>query len=384
MQIFKTFLKIALKNIASGIIFVFMFLGISFVTANSSSMSSRTDFTTKKINIAIVDQDNSTLSHGLADYIGGVHNVVEIASDETLWPDELFYHSVEGILVIEKGFQQNIQNQEDNSSVIFYKNPDSSSAFIVSSQADAYLNYLRTYINVGYSLSEAVQSTNQVASITASTGYLDASIVTAKPVKMSFFFTFLPYIMTATLISSLGPMLLIWNRPELKARNAISSLSLRKRNVALIAATGAYAGIVFLIFMGITAAVYVEDFFTMRGLYYVLNAFVYLLVCVAITYLVAQLSKKHSSLTMYSNVIGLGSAFLCGVFVSRTLLPDSVNAFAKCLPAYWYINISDELAYFDGSLSKLAYQSFAIQILFTMAIFAVALALVKSRQRKVD
>ena len=105
-------------------------------------------------------------------------------------------------------------------------------------------------------------------------------------------------------------------------------------------------------------------------------------VCIAITFLVAQLSKRVSALSMWSNVIGLSTSFLCGVFVTRQLLPDKVVAFSKCLPTYWYINVTEELKYFSGTLSREAWISMGVQLLFAAAIFAVSLVIIKNRQQK--
>ena len=102
---------------------------------------------------------------------------------------------------------------------------------------------------------------------------------------------------------------------------------------------------------------------------------------VAITFMVAQLCKKSEMLNMWSNILGLGMSFLSGIFVQRSLLPDGVVKLSKCLPTYYYINVTEELRYFNGSLSKNVWQSMIIQLLFAIAIFGIALVIIKAKEK---
>ena len=144
-----------------------------------------------------------------------------------------------------------------------------------------------------------------------------------------------------------------------------------------------FAFIVIIIFTAVCVVMYKDDFFTKATLYFGLNALCYMLVSISVTYLIAQLSKKLSALSIWSNIIGLSTSFLCGVFVSRELLPDKVVALSKCLPTYWYINVTEELKYYnDSSLSRNSWISMGIQLLFAAAIMIISLVVIKSRQSK--
>ena len=183
------------------------------------------------------------------------------------------------------------------------------------------------------------------------------------------------------LINSLGPMLVIWNRPKLKARTAISGESLTKRTSALIFAAITYAIFVFAIIIAFGIICFRKDFFNNCTPYYILNSVTFLIVAVAITFMVAQLCKKSEMLNMWSNILGLGMSFLSGIFVQRSLLPDGVVKLSKCLPTYYYINVTEELRYFNGSLSKNVWQSMIIQLLFAIAIFGIALVIIKAKEK---
>ena len=92
MQIYKTFLKMLIRNLPSGLLYLGIFVGIA-------------TFTSSKLNVAIIDDDNSELSKSLVDYISSCHNIVSINDNKEKWADDLFYRTVDYILVINKGFE---------------------------------------------------------------------------------------------------------------------------------------------------------------------------------------------------------------------------------------------------------------------------------------
>ena len=55
--------------------------------------------------------------------------------------------------------------------------------------------------------------------------------------------------------------------------------------------------------------------------------------------------------------------------------------FSKCLPAYYYISVTEELAAYNGTLTATAWQSMLIQLLFALAIFGIAMVVVKVKER---
>lgn len=383
MQVFKTFLQICIKNLPSSIGYVVAFLALSLILANTSSTNSdMARFMAQKVDVAVVDEDGSDLSKALYDYVDGSQNMKKVDMSNENWRDELFYHNVQYILVLHKGFGSALEQGKAEGAITAYTNPDSNSSFIVRTEVNTYLSSVTYYLKAGYSVGDASEKAAKAAAITADTKVEVSGKAVEKPTALSYFFSYVPYMLICIMINTLGPMLLIWNRSEIKARTGVSALSLGKRNLAIIGAMAAFAGLIFLLFVVVSIGFFGNELFTQRGLYYSINALVYVLVCLSITYLVAQLSKKQAALSMWSNAIGLSTSFLCGVFVMRDLLPAGVVSFSKCLPTYWYINITEELKYFDGSLSSLYFKSIGVQLLFALAIYAVALVIIKSKQQK--
>lgn len=383
MQVYKTFLKIALRNISSSIMYFAIFTSLAFIIPKAQGSKSVISYSSEKVSVGIVDRDNTDISKALYGFVDEHHNIKELLPDEEAWADDLFYHNVDYILVIEKGFSEKLASGDYEAMLTAYQSPTSNSSYIVNNQVESFLGNLSLFLKNDMSLSEATAQATEIAAVEASVVLPDNSDahVTNSPISM--FFTFVPYIMICILINSLGPSLIIWNRPEIRTRTEISSLPALKRNMGMIAAVATFAMVIFGIFMSIASNAFKKDFFAKVGLYYTLNTFVYLLVCLALTYLIAQFTKKLQMLSVWSNVIGLSTSFLCGVFVGRALLPDKVVSFSRCLPTYWYINVTEELRSFSGTLSANAYRSMGVQLLFAVAIFAIAMAVIEFKRRPV-
>ena len=382
MQVFKTFFKISLRFFPSTIVYIVIFGVLSFILPNTTHKNTNQSFKAEQIKIAVIDRDNSELSQRLYDYLDEHQKIVDIGTDESTWRDDLFYHNVVYILVIEEGMEDKILSGKQEELFTAYEDPASNTSYIAASQIDTYVSTLKGYIKAGFSPKEAADKTADTVSLSADVSFIDAGESTDKPSAGSYYFTYIPYILLCMLINSLGPMLVIWNRPEIKSRTSISSLSFGKRNSALFGAAGTYSLFTFAILIVFAAVMYKGELFDIRGLLYIANAFIYLLVCISLTFLIAQLTKHVNMLNMWANVIGLSSSFLCGIFVQRSLLPDKVIAFSKVLPTYWYINVTEELRFFDGSLSSFALKSMGIQLLFALAFLAVSLVIIKFKEQR--
>ncbi len=381
MQIYKIFLKLCFKNTGSSLFYFIAFVSLSLIMANTSTTSEITSFTPSQIDVAVVDYDQSNLSQSIYSYLEDTQSMHDITFENEDWRDDLFYRNINYILIINRGFQENFTNDANDIYLTSYTNPSSNTAFIVENQVNTILTNISYYIESGYTYEDAISNAINTSSITASTSLLQSDVTIQSPGPMTYFFNYVPYMMICIVINTIGPMLFVWNKHDIKSRIFISSVSFSKRNLALTGAMLTYAGFLYFAFLTISAVIFTDDFFTIRGLYFSLNAFIYLLVCLSICYLVVQLSHKPSALTMWSNGIGLSTSFLCGLFVPRELLPDAVVHFSKCLPTAWYINITEELAYFQGSLSSFAYKSIFVQLLFALAIYIIALVVIKNKQQ---
>ena len=382
MQVFKTFFKISLRFLPSTIIYIVIYGILSLVLPNVQNNNTNLIYEAEKINVAVIDNDNSTISKSLYEYINANHIIRDIGEDESKWRDNIYYRRVAYILIIDEGMEEKILSGYDGELFSAYEDLASDSSYIISSQVNSYISTLRGYLTANYSIEDAINLTENTVSQTAEVSYLNETTSDTKVSPLNMYFTYAPYILLCMLINSLGPMLVIWNRPMIKQRTSISSLSMSSRTGALIGAAAAFSMLLFVILIIYAIIMFRGDFFDTKVFIYLLNVFIYLLVCVSITFLISQVTNHVNLLNMWSNVIGLSSSFLCGVFVQRSLLPDKVIAFSKCMPTYWYINVVEELNFFDGSLSTSAWTNMGIQLLYALAFFSMALVIIKFKEQR--
>ena len=82
MQVYRTFFKMLMRNIASGLLYLGIFIIISLTVAKNSESNDFTTFNNAILDISVIDRDNSTLSKALYDYLDDCQNIISIDSDE--------------------------------------------------------------------------------------------------------------------------------------------------------------------------------------------------------------------------------------------------------------------------------------------------------------
>ena len=108
---------------------------------------------------------------------------------------------------------------------------------------------------------------------------------------------------------------------------------------------------------------------------------IYAFVCLAFAFLLSMLTSKSQLLNIFTNVFGLGSSFLCGVFVPRMWLSDGVVAIGRFLPAYWYVNVEEALCSGEAAASSVIATGYLVQILYGVAVFVIALVLSQYKRK---
>ena len=110
MQVYKCFLKIMKKNILPCIIYFSIFLVLILMMTSNGNSAVTNAFSSEKVDLAVIDRDNSTLSKGVKEYLGSLHNLVDLEDNKDKLQDSLYYREVSYILILPKGFEDNIIN----------------------------------------------------------------------------------------------------------------------------------------------------------------------------------------------------------------------------------------------------------------------------------
>lgn len=381
MPVFKAFYKCVLKRISVVIIYVSIFAAICIIMTQTANLNKTYDFKAEQLKIAVFDYDNTPESNALYEYLADTQQLVNISDDKETIADELFYRNIDYVLIIPQGFSADYTSLEN------IKQAGSTSAYYMDNIINTYLKIFSAYTVAGYSADEARQLTKQSLNTGSSAEILTEEnqsddLVVSTYIKN--FFQYLPYIFMAVIMISMGGILIIFREKNINFRMKCSALSVTRRNAELSSACISYSLLLWCIFMMLAAVLYRQHLFTVNGAMFMLNSIVFLLFTVSITYLVSLFAKNDNTMNVWSNILGLGMSFICGIFIPAEVLSSSVIAISQFFPASWYIKALKICSSYSNNLSDLRtyFGYLGIQLLFTIACFSAALVVSKYKKEE--
>ena len=374
-------MKILKKNIGLISIYLVIFFSTAMILQASAKKEHLEDFEKTRINLAIADQDDSTLSHALTEYLKTIHNVYRISAEPTVMQEELFYRNAEYIVQIPKDFYKTCIVDENPLSVT--KVPGSYSSFYVDQQINAWLNSIRTYTAAGFSQKEAATAALE-QSVSEVTMYHDEETAVETP-GYTYYFRYIPFLFLAVLCYSMGYILLAFRKEDIQKRMLASAISTRRQNLEGLLAMFTISLLLWLIAVVGAGVMYGNELLTSKVLgYYLLNTFLMLTIALSLAYLIGLFMKNINMLNGFSNIISLGICFLSGVFVPMNIMDKKVLMVAQFLPVYWYENVNETLSRYHVVSGKVAvdiWKSMGIEVMFTFALLALILAVSKYKRQ---
>ncbi len=373
----KTVLKIAKKALPSACIYFAIFCGLMIAFSFLAGKDQEKTFQATQMDILLEDKDNSVLSEALTEYLGRENKVSEDFKKELV--SELIFNGVADYVVyIEDGFEEKFLSGEQGG---LERQSIRANVAFLDEKIELFFRYVRGELALGKSMDEACEAVLVNCEKQAKT------VVTSEKGQYMmtpgyYFFTYLSYILPAILIMVLGPIMNAFYKKEIKMRTDCGRVSTRKQNIAVVGGIATVAMILWGGLMVLGVLIYGRDFTVATFLCGMLNSFLFLLVSVSISVLIGVLVRGGDALNGASNLIGMGMAFMCGVFVPTEMLPDGVNKFAEFLPASWYMknvkmlfeaeNMADAFGEFLGNCG--------VVLTFAVAFFFIFLVLVKRKK----
>lgn len=384
MQVFSAFFKIAHKRITAISIYFIIYVAITLIFSFSASDEMTSKFKSKSLTISITDEDHSVASTALTTYLSSLHEVTETPADKEAVSDQLYYRTLDYVLIIPAGFEKKLIAQEKENLFQDIKIPGSANGYFVDQQVSKYTSTLQLYLAGGNSLETAIRKTD--TSIEKLTPVSSVSFHDTKndiSSRIFYLYQYLPYIFIVMLFTGLSPILVIFSKDTLHSRMSCSAYPLAKRNFYLSLASIAYSLISWVLFIILGLIVYGKDMFSHLSLLCMVNSLAFLFIAVALALLISFFAPDDNAVNILANILGLSMSFLCGVFVPQYMLSDGVLSVGKFLPAYWYIKANNMLAGFSSETFSMNtyYQCIGIQLLFAVAIFAIAICLSKLKSK---
>ena len=383
MQVFKTFFRISRKYLATTICFAISFLVLSLSIANQQSNNSVDDFKNFELKLAIFDHDNSQISESLCKYLESKHNIIEIEEDINTFRDALYSRKVHYILIIPENFEASLSNTESNQnsaiSLDSYK-VSSYAAQFAEMQINKFISTYSIYLNLGTDATTAYDNTLKTIEKEVSVNIAQEETTTKSYV--SIYYQYLPYLFISSIVSAISPILISFNKSEMQKRTFCSCYSHTKYNISLILGCCVFTLGIFLLYVITSFVLEFDSMLSTTSFLMIVNAIFAAITALGFGYLFAQLTDSMNIISALSNIFGLGSSFLCGIFVPREYLGETVTFIGKFFPAHWYINVHNELS--SGTIGDITtiLTGFAIQFLFIIALFTMAIVTNKIKNKQ--
>lgn len=333
MIVFKTFLRIVKKCIFPIILYTAIL--VLFSSINISTEDNNMNFTASKPDIYIINNDKyEGITKSLIDYMTNNSNVIELKSTSDAKNDAIFYRDVNFIMEIPVNFNE--EYLKGNELEIKIETTGDYPSVQAKNLLNRYLSTARIYQHLNLNEEDLIKKVNATLENKVNvkiTSSLDTSVLN----KATTYYNFLNYAFLAGSIYVVCLVLSSFKNTNIKKRTLISSMKINRFNRNLLLSNSLFAFILWLIYVILSFILVGESMFSMHGLIYIINSFIFAICTLCIAFLLGNTIKNKDAINGIINCLALGSSFLCGAFVPMEYLPKSVLNMAHILPSYYYI-----------------------------------------------
>lgn len=381
MTVFKTYLKILRKNLI--MVLVFSIMLVIFGGLRMSSQDKSLSFNAIKPDVLIVNKDEEKgITKGFIKYIKSNSNNQKIDNNEDARNDALFYNEVDYIIYIPKGFNEDFMNGKIDK--IEVKKGNNFNGSYSEMMINRYLKVASTYRNKTNNQDELVKIVDKTLKNNTKieiTTKLDTDSLEAA----EFFYNFESYSILVCLIFIISLIQTIFNEEKIRKRTVISSTSYKKNNRILLLCNLLYALTVWIAYLLLAIFELGDILWTSNGILYIINSFVHLITVTSLAFLIGNLVTNKDVVNGVTNVVGLGTSFLCGVFVPLEYLLDGVIKMAHLLPTYYYVKSNTIITAIEEiNINTLKPVLTNMGILLGFAVVFIILSnIVSNRKRKI-
>ena len=382
MTVFKAFFQIIREYKGTVILYTALLIGFSIfnMSTNETSMT----FTPSKPDIYIVNQDQGEkISSHLVSYLKKNCHLVSLKNDEEKINDAVFYRDVNYVVYIPEHYSQDLLSGKHPEIPI--KSTGDYQASLAQMLLERYLKIQRTFVENGCQEEALLKHLDHILK-TDVTVKVNSKINTSSTSKATFYFNFASYSIMACVMYIVCLILSSFNQEDIKKRTMISSLNYKKYNRQLLLSSFVYSLFLWLIYVIAAFVIVGNTLLSMRGFIYITNALIFTFCSLTLALMISSLITDKNAVSGIVNVVALGSAFLAGVFVPSTWLPDIVLKIAHILPSYWYVQSNDllkNIEYFHFDTLQPIFINMAVLIGFSL-LFIIINNLILKRKQVID
>lgn len=392
MQVFNAYFKIIKKNLPQISIYIVVFMTLAIILTLTNTQEKQIGFSDSKINIAFLNNDKApegslanALNEGLRNYLSQSANIIPMDDDREKLQDALFFRKIEYIVRVPSGFSSAFIKKQTGARIEKISVPGSTASIYTDLQINKYLNTARLYINSIKDINsiQLAEYINKSLNVKVHVAVKTYGAKTERTDITVYYFNYIAYIMLSVLILGVSTCMIVFNETDIRRRNLCAPLSLKSRNLQMIAANLVFAIVCWLLTVILSLALYRGKMLTINALYLYINSFLFTLTCLSISYLAGSALKNKNAQSAVSNVITMVMCFTGGVFVPQVFLGDTVLIIARFTPVYWYVKANTDIVsiyrFTPGNVMPVIY-SMLLQLGFSAAILAIALVITKQKR----
>ena len=385
MTVFKGYLQLINRNKGIGLIYLFIFIVMTFILQNAFSSSPDTGgFSVTSINIAVVDNDDSIMSQGLIDYLKRDNNVeLRDNTDEGL-VELMYYDYIDYVGVIPKGYEEAVI--KGDAKVDVTKGSSMIRGVFGDISIIEFSNEMHVLKAAGYTNEEAVESALIASAEKADVEIIDSSGNNGTVAEHYHFMRYVPFLYLGVLCFLVGNVMLEFRKDDVKRRIKCGAISPLTHGISSFVAFMLLSLLIFIVAWVTSVIFYGNELISDSNLGLILlNTVVMLGSALSISFLIGVAVKDDNALSGIANVVSLGLCFIGGVFVPLEMLGGFMKNVAKFLPTYWYENNVNILAWhpelFEQGGAVLEKYNMGILVQLSMTLVLVVLALVLRRMQ---
>ncbi len=380
MQVFKLYFKVLRKYIGTIIMYAGIFLGLVVgVIVPQVTKNNNEEYTQKKAKFAVFDNDESKLSKAMLAYLDDNHSLKTIENDETeTIQDELYNMNVDCVIRINEGFEEAFLAGDVDDLLEIYEIPNTNGAVLFKQNLNSYLSTVDTYVKAGFDVTDACEKTSEVSEAKVDVAFMSESDTGIKGVQ--YYYSYLAWVFIAMCVESLAAVLLSLGKKEVKNRIECSPYKFVRMNLETVLGVMVTGFVICLVCVVISFVAFPEDMAGIAGALYVVNAFCMMMIALSLTFVISKLTSNRQVISLLTNILGLGMAFLCGVFVPMEVLSDTVIKIAHFLPVYWNVKAVNLISVYKASDLGTLMSYMGIQLLFAIAILCVGMVVARRKR----
>ena len=379
MIVFNTFLKVL--NKCKIPIILYTVILIFFGGFSLKSRDTSTNFIAQKPDVFIVNKDkNQALSDNLIKYLEKNCNIKSIDNNKDALNDALFYRDLNYIIYIPKNYSNNLIKGKDPE--IKIKSTGDYNASYTEFLLNRYIKSVKTYSKYYDNEQDIIEKVNNIIDNNSKIE-ISTKLDTENLSNAATFYNFANYSFMAGCIYVICLILSSFKEENITKRTIISAMNYKKHFSLLMISNALFVCVLWAFYVLLSFIIIKDIMFTMHGMIYILNSFVFAFCCLTIAFLINNIIINKNAINGIINVIALGSSFLCGAFVPVEFLPDIVLKAAHILPSFWYINTNNALVTLNTiNMNTLKPIIFNMIILIGFSIVFIALSMLLSRKNR--